>query len=113
MITLMQGDCLEMMKEIPDGKDMNMSNGEPAIKLEIEGMKHAILHHFADHNKRVETAVEGEIDNIVASLDIAGIVREELSKAVEEAVRFHFSCGTGRQIIHDCVTEFLVPKKAR
>ena len=58
-------------------------NELPIIKLEVENMKYAILHHFETHSKQVQDAIDSEIDRVLANLDFGEIV----SKAVSDATK--------------------------
>lgn len=79
------------------------------IRLEIEGMRYAIIHAFETHAKDVTEALDTEMKKQIAEFDFALAVRRELSdamnRAVTDSIRSFFSYGKGSQMVADAVAE--------
>ena len=61
------------------------------LNLEVEGMRHHVVHALIDHHGDIEKAVSGEIERLISSgyLEerIKVSVQKHLSTAIDEAVK--------------------------
>ena len=64
-----------------------MSNGLPQIQLKIEGMRHTVIHHLSQYNAEVEEAVAQQLDHIINNFDVAGAVRQEATRELEQWIK--------------------------
>jgi len=59
----------------------------PTIRLEIEGMKHSVLHRLAVHHGELEEAVDAEVTRALEAFDAAAVARNELANLLPDIVR--------------------------
>lgn len=78
-------------------------NDMPIIKLEIQGMKYQISHALRTHNDEISKYVESAIDDMVKNFDYKALVKHEVSKAIEESIKWHFKVGKGNSQIYEAV----------
>ena len=50
----------------------------PIIRLELQGMKHAILHAFSEEQEEISKAVDAALEEMIRPENIAKIVRETI-----------------------------------
>lgn len=55
----------------------------PTIKVEVEGVRHAIVQAFASHNREIETGIE----KAMSEIDIGEIVTNEVNRLVPYLVK--------------------------
>jgi hypothetical protein len=83
----------------------------PLIKLEIEGMRHAIVHAFTQHNIEIEAAVNEEFRRQIEAFDFRDAVAREFAAAMNGAIRSaverFFYQGSGRDIVEHAVESAL------
>ena len=84
----------------------------PIIRLEIEGMKHSILHHLGLHNDEIARLVEREIDDAIKNIDLRAKVRSEVERAVTKSIEEYFRYGGGASAISQAVFESLTGEPA-
>jgi hypothetical protein len=75
----------------------------PIVRLEIDDMKHQILHHLADYHGEVAAEIEKQIEYSIENFDFKEIVRECANKAIEEAIKSYFSYGGGSSNIREAL----------
>ena len=73
----------------------------PIIRLEIQEMKHAILHHFSVHQMNVSNAVAEQIEKVIAAYDYEGAVVKAATEVLDGAIESFFKFGAGREMIRD------------
>ena len=54
----------------------------PVVRLELNGMKHAILHAFSNHTEELQALVSEQMDKICQTEQLRRIVTEQLTRAV-------------------------------
>lgn len=59
------------------------------LKIELNGMKHAVLHAFNTHATEVAAAIEAEMTRQIETLDLAGIVEAQVEQVLGPLVREH------------------------
>lgn len=64
-----------------------MTNPLPMIRLDIEGMRHSVVHAFNEHSKEVEEAVSKAVNEAIANFDFAGTVAREARAVIGELVK--------------------------
>jgi hypothetical protein len=83
----------------------------PTIRLEIEGMRHAILHAFSQHNRDIEEYLQKETEKFVKGYDFQAAVAKSLGplfdEIVRKAVERHFTYGPGREAIEKAIQDSL------
>lgn len=83
----------------------------PMVKLEIQGLKHQIIHAFADHNQELQSMVEAQlsaaIDNYPFEAEIQRLSKEVISDAIKGALEYYFKFGEGREVIKKSIIEAL------
>lgn len=83
----------------------------PIIRLEIEQMRHTILHHLSQHNSRMEAAIAEQLRQVVQDFDYGKAVekaaREAIDRVVRDAVSDFFVLGDGRKVIGEAVKAHL------
>ncbi len=83
----------------------------PRVRIELEGMKHQILHAFASHNDEVERAIEQQLTTVIEHFPfeqtVKDLSREVISSAIKEALEYYFKYGEGREVIRKAVTDKL------
>ncbi len=86
----------------------------PTIRLEIEGMRHAILHAISAYNADVEKYLADETKKFVEGYDFQAAVQRTLGPVFDDAIRKalerHFAYGPGRDAIEQAVAE-MMPKR--
>lgn len=75
----------------------------PKIKLEIEGMRHSIIHHFGQYQDSMSDAVEKAMDRAIAKFDYGVAVEIAANEIIESSIKAFFSYGEGREIIRDAI----------
>jgi hypothetical protein len=55
-----------------------MSYPIPLLRIEVEGVKHQILHAFQDYNDEAERIIKAELEKV----DIPGIITAEVRQAI-------------------------------
>lgn len=78
----------------------------PVIRLEVQGMKAAIMAHMGAEGSELGTALSAEIDKAVANYPWQDRVNVQVTKIIDDAVSFYFR-GEGRRLIMNAVNENL------
>ena len=84
----------------------------PTIRLEIEGMKHAITHHMSEHVLHLDQDIRNAIEKFCTMENILQIINEEVScqidVAIAEEVKKFFSYHSeGRARVREAVEKYL------
>ena len=58
----------------------------PVVRLEVEYMKHAILHAFTEHTLKVDADVKAAVERFCRPENIAAIVEDAVNHALKEAI---------------------------
>jgi hypothetical protein len=84
-----------------------MMNNIPIIRLEIEHMKHAMLHAFADYQIHIDETLRNAVEAFCQPDNIERIVTKQVSDSLEQAIRDEvdnfFRWGKGRAAIKAAV----------
>lgn len=84
----------------------------PIIKLEVEGMKYAVLHALTEHAAKMDKSIQQAVESFCTEKNIDNIVREEAHRQLEAAVReevknFFGWSGNGRKAVREAVQQYL------
>lgn len=78
-------------------------SGLPVLRIELEGMRHSIMHMLSAHHNDVEDLVQKETKAFIEGFDFASVVRRQLGPILEQVVKdsltAFFLRGPGRQVI--------------
>lgn len=90
---------------------MNPNSGIPFIRLELEGMKHSIIHAFGELQVNQDQMVRDAVakfctpENLQGMLD--SIVRDTLTYEIKQAVTDFYRYREGRDLVKKLVQERL------
>ena len=74
-----------------------MDTPTPIIRLELEHMKHSIIHamgvHFVEMDEAVQRAIKRAIDNFDYGGEIEKLAHRIIQQALDDALRKHFRPG--------------------
>lgn len=83
----------------------------PRVRIEIEGMKHQVLHAFESYNRDVERMIKEKLENAIANYpfeaEIEKISEEVISEAIQSALERYFKYGEGSEVIKKIVADKL------
>ena len=83
----------------------------PVIRLELEGMKYAIIQSLAAHMEAQTEDMKKAVQDAVDAFDPLPIIRAETHKGIEEAIKLSvqnfFTYGEGRDAVCKAVDEHL------
>ena len=82
-------------------------NSMPKIKIEIEEMKHAIVHHFADYHNELSKLIEDEIQVAIEQLDVRSEVQKAVRSVVHQSIADYFYRGNGYVQVTEAVQKGL------
>ncbi len=89
-------------------------SGVPIIRLEVEGMRHAILTAFTEQAVKTDAYVRAEVERYCAPANIEQIIRtaarEALDSAIKQEVDSFFRYGEGRKAVAAAVKAKLLEK---
>lgn len=75
----------------------------PIIKLEIESLKHSILHELSQYHFEVDSMVKEEIKKYCREDNIRQVLRAQISQSISHAIKQEtenfFSYGPGREFV--------------
>lgn len=84
-------------------------NGHSIVRIEIEGMKHAIVSAITNRDIETEQFVRESIEKFCQPENISRIIAKEVDSTLEgvisEEIRRYFSYGKGREIVAHAVKE--------
>lgn len=88
-----------------------METSIPVIRLEVEYMKHAILHAFTAHQLKIDTDLKEALERFCQPANIKAIVGkavdQTLKNAIESEIENFFLYGAGRATIAEAVKKRL------
>ena len=61
-------------------------NSIPVVRLEVEYMKHTILHAFTEHSLKVDEDVKRAVDHFCRPENIQAIVKGAVDSVLKEAI---------------------------
>jgi len=79
----------------------------PLIKLEIEGMKHQIIHHFMSYQTELSDYVKTAIEDTINNFDYVSAVKQAAGEIIEGTINNYFKYGDGRKMIEDSLQKGL------
>jgi len=82
-------------------------NEMPIIRLEVEQIKHQILHHFGQYQKEVSVAVEKQIEKVIGEFDFYAEIKPIVEKCLRDNLNGYFSYGEGNTMINNSLQEAL------
>lgn len=79
----------------------------PIIRLEVEGMKKAIMHALTQHTAMMDEDIKTAVDRVctpeyVSSL-VAEVTQKEMTEAIERQIKHFYSYGEGYEAIREAV----------
>lgn len=87
----------------------------PIIKIEIEGMKHTIMHAMTQYIAQMDEDIQNAIERACKPEIIATIIeetaRKEISQAVANEVECFYKYGPGRTAIREAVVNSLLKEE--
>ena len=79
----------------------------PQIRLEVERMRHSVIHAFSAHTEDVKHAVEQELERAVNEFNFEAAVRREcnrvLNDVIAQTIKKFFTFGEGREAVEGAV----------
>lgn len=81
--------------------------GFPMVRIEIEGMRCAILQAIEANQEDIQKAIETQLDVQIKSLDFGKVIRDSVVSTLQKVVQNYFEYGDGYQIIEKAVKESL------
>lgn len=82
-----------------------MNTGVPIMRLELEGMKHSILHAFSQMSVATDAMVQVEVEKFCQPERLQEIIAQEVGRvlkaSIENEVRSFFSYGDGGTYIKE------------
>ncbi len=81
------------------------SNAMPAIRLEVQHMKAAIMHHLGVHGSELGEALDKQIMKAIDEYPWEDKVRTIAYLAIDETLESYFKYGNGRTAIYDAIDE--------
>lgn len=96
----------------------------PTIRLDLEHMRHSMIHAVHDYNGEMEQFISEELKRQVDSFDYEHAMKihieNEMHAAVSKAVKDWFTVGNGAHLVYSVVSQQLEqmqpevnPRKAR
>lgn len=86
----------------------------PVIRIEIEGMKHALSAMLSEHSAQLDADMQAAVEEFCRPDNIKKIVSDiahaTMKSAIEEEVRKFFSYGEGRKAVAETVKARLLRK---
>lgn len=79
----------------------------PVIRLELEGMRHTVLHAFAQQTAQMDQILQSELDRFCSEDNLRAIVaaqvKESIQSAIKQEIASFYGYGKGREIIKAAV----------
>ena len=85
----------------------------PTIRLEVDNMKAAIMHHMGLRNDDYAKAIDEAITKQLIEFDFEGELKRVMNKVVAEEIHNYFSYGPGNQAIREGVREAIETQRKR
>lgn len=85
-----------------------MSNSFPVIRLQLEGLRHTVLHAFSEEQLKMDEMLKQELDRYLSDASLRMVLRNEveanINLAVKESVHHWFVMSPdGQKLIKDRV----------
>ena len=77
----------------------------PTIRLEVEGMKAAIVSAIGLHGSELGLHIESSIDKAIDGYDWDGEIAKAADEVIKDTLKHYFSFGIGRTLIHTVITD--------
>lgn len=81
------------------------------LRLDVEGLKHQMIHAFSKHSLEIEEQIKKACDNFLNSGELYLAVEREFYKAVNESIKNYFSYGEGSRLVKEIVEKLLSSQK--
>ena len=83
----------------------------PVVRLEVQYMKHAILHAFTEHTLKVDADVKRAVENFCRPENVSAIVKDAVDSSLKEAIYSEienfYRYGAGRAHVAEAVRKRL------
>jgi len=83
----------------------------PIVRLEVEYMKHSILHAFTEYSAQVDADVKAAVEKFCSGENVSRIihaaVETSLKAAINEQIESFYRYGAGREVIKQAVSKAL------
>jgi hypothetical protein len=84
-----------------------MNETYPVIRLEVQGMKHAIQIALSEHLIKMDMDIQSAIDRVCTPTNISAIVfdaaQREIKAAIDQHIQNFYRYGDGREAIKEAV----------
>jgi hypothetical protein len=80
-------------------------NAMPILRMEVEGVKAAILTYLGARGSELGDALSAEIDKAIAEYDWQGEVKRIVHATISEKINYYFKFGDGAKAVEDAVVE--------
>lgn len=88
----------------------------PIIRLEVEGMKYAVVTALSAHAAQMDADIQAAVEAYCTPENIASVVRgaatEALDRAIKAEVQNFFNYGDGRKAVAAAVKESILANKS-
>lgn len=90
-------------------------NGMPVIRLEIEGMKHTIMHAMTQHLAQMDADIQAVVENLCTPARILEVItttaQKEIDQVVKAEVERFYRYGKGQEAVKQAVARALERNK--
>lgn len=84
-----------------------MSYMPPRIRLEVEGMRHQVMHHLQQYHTQVEEAVDKQVQAAIENFNFEAAVSEAVHKILQDSIKAYYGYGEGYRAIERAVWDSL------
>lgn len=77
----------------------------PILRMQIEGMKSAIVTHLGARGSELGEAMAEQVDKVIADYDWEGEVRRIVKATLTDKIQYYFKYGDGAKAVQDAVSE--------
>ena len=81
------------------------STAMPILRMEVEGMKAAIMSHLGIHGSELGEALSREVDKAIAEYDWLGEVKRITHAVLTDRIHSYFKYGEGAKAVEKAVAE--------
>jgi hypothetical protein len=86
-------------------------NGIPVVRLEIEGMKHTIMHAMTQHLAHMDSDIRAAVERACKPEHISELIettaRKQIAEAVKAEIESFYRYGPGRKAVKEAVIKTL------
>jgi hypothetical protein len=79
----------------------------PIVRLEVEEMRHTILHHFSKYQSDLNEFVGQALKDVINNFNYADAVKKTAEPMIYEALEGYFKYGEGRSLIDSVISQTL------